>query len=52
MLILLGKQFPEQSDKAETATAVTLKAAAPAKLTPEDEAFLMKRKADLAGMGA
>ena len=40
--------MPEQSDKAETASALTVKNANPEKLTPEDEAFL-KRKAELVG---
>ena len=46
MLIWLGKQLLEQSDKTESASEVTLKKTSPAKLTPEDEAFL-RRKADL-----
>lgn len=48
MLIWLGKQLLEESDKAETASQVTLKPTAPAKLTPEVEVFL-KRKAELVG---
>lgn len=47
MLIWLGKQFLDQSDKREVKeeSTVTEKTARLA-LTPEDEAFL-KRKADL-----
>lgn len=48
MLIWLGKQLLEQSDKTEGKSQVTVKEAGPRKLTPEDEAFL-KRKAELMG---